>query len=277
MNSGMPRHDETWRQIVKTRTNSSVLLGGVILGLWLIPSGRLGAAEGGPDLVAASPRILCHPQSQTVDIDYTNRVVFEVLAEPGVPLRYDSLQYQWERSPVIGMGRENWEALGGQTNSTLELVLPEGKAATNDVAHYRVRVREGEEEAVSFPASLVVYWRGESAYAFGPPTFTSGATGASCPGRYAGYVVYLKNSGWGWKASGEGTLEFQDRGQTKGFNALEAVQFGSPQLHCAPFQETRLSIPHPPAGSLWRFAVYFPVEGPLPPARPYQVYIKNAD
>jgi hypothetical protein len=261
---------------MKTKRNELVrMCGRAAVGVFLCVGIAWGADTSPP--TPGRPVILCHPMSQAVDLGSTNRgVTFEVTVEPAAPLLQASYVYAWQKSAAPG--RAEWMPVGKEsTNNTLTLA----NVGTNDVAFYRVTVRGGDVLVTSEPASLIVYWQGESVNVVGPPVFSPGSSG-TCPGAYAGYVVYQKpaDQGWGWKASATvptGGYEVQDRGATKGLNSIEAVQFGGlPQ--CAGPQATKLRVlPNPVAGTAWRFAVYFPSAGPLPPAGPYQIYLKGWD
>jgi hypothetical protein len=257
---------------MKKRTIVAVVGGCALLGLCSVQPAVMAAGGAGNGETPKPMKIICHPHPFSFALGSENIEVFSVLVETLVPFQENSLSYQWEKSHALGPQYESWQLLNGQTNSAI--ILPQ--LNTNDVAFYRVKVQSGDVEVVSEPASLILYQVGESVNVFGPPNFTSNRSPTGCPGSYAGFVIYIKDPGWGWTA-GVHPQKVQDRGSTKGSNCIEAVQFGSVTRHCAAFGSTELPLPGlTEVGSLWRFAVYFPVGGPLPGhLEPYQIYLRN--
>jgi|SRR5882724_1629654 len=90
---------------------------------------------------------------------------------------------------------------------------------------------------------------------FGLPV-TGGGTQGTCPGTYAGYVIYKKTiaQGWGWApSSGTNVFTASDGG---GRTDTKVVYNGkSLDSGCA---QTTVSIPNPPFSAKYRFAIYFP-------------------
>lgn len=88
------------------------------------------------------------------------------------------------------------------------------------------------------------------------PTVSSGNI-SGCPGSYAGYAKYIKTVGWGW-APQTGTTNHtatdNNRSDTKVvYNGI------SGDSGCA---QTTVSVPDPPASTVYRFTIYFPSNVP---------------
>jgi hypothetical protein len=125
-------------------------------------------------------RITRQPEDQA--IWRGSRVTFAVSANNGE-------RFQWLRNGV---------ALGGQTNSTLNLM----NVTVSDVGLYSCRVIKGVETVSTRSATLNMLDGGGdgSITIFGTPLLGSGGQGSDCPGPYVGYVNFIKpaSQGWGW-------------------------------------------------------------------------------
>jgi len=90
---------------------------------------------------------------------------------------------------------------------------------------------------------------------FGAPV-ASGGTQGTCPGAYAGYVIYTKTiaQGWGWAPSTNTTTftAADGGGRTNTKVVYNGKNFDS---GCA---LTNVTIPNPPPSPKYRFAIYFP-------------------
>ncbi len=93
---------------------------------------------------------------------------------------------------------------------------------------------------------------------FGGPVASSGTQG-TCPGAYAGYVIYTKSlPAWGWSISTNTTTftAADGGGRTDTKIVYNGKNFDS---GCA---LTNVTIPNPPASQKYRFAIYFPSNVP---------------
>jgi Immunoglobulin domain len=89
----------------------------------------------------------------------------------------------------------------------------------------------------------------------GTPKTSNGAQG-TCPGSYAGYVIYSKtiSQGWGWTpVSGATPLTASDGGGRTDTFVTYAGMYGD--SGCG---QTTVTIPYPPPSPAYRFAIYFP-------------------
>lgn len=160
---------------------------------------------------SAFPQITVQPVDQTVPIGAN--VVLLVQAE-------NADGFQWLRNGVL---------LDGETNSALIIQ----NAGIGDVGLYSCEVSNGDQAVPTRAASVCVETVGSAAKvgtiaagALTAKAMTAGASAASmpaggpiivygtpclgggskggCPGRYAGYVVYMKPAfqGWGWAPTG---------------------------------------------------------------------------
>jgi hypothetical protein len=94
---------------------------------------------------------------------------------------------------------------------------------------------------------------------FGLPVPSSGKQG-TCPGKYAGYVIYTQpGTNWGWAPS-TNTIVFTaaDGGGRTDTKIVFNGEYGD--SGCAP---TNVTIPYPPMSPLYRFAIYFPNNVPI--------------
>ena len=89
---------------------------------------------------------------------------------------------------------------------------------------------------------------------------TSNGTQGTCPGTYAGYVIYSKtiSQGWGWTpVSGASLLTASDgSGRTDTFITYMGKYGDS---GCG---QTTVTIPYPPPSPAYRFGIYFPSDVP---------------
>lgn len=216
----------------------------------------------------SAPRILCHPQTQVVQVGSTN-VTFEVEAENfPPPFSTDPISYQWQinKSP----GASAYTNIPGATNYEFTVSC----ATTNDVAYYRVSVSASGGTSTSEPASLMV-WSTNSPLTVYGTVYSGTPSGAACTGSYAGYVTYWKtaSAGWGWAPSttaGHTTHTASDLILTNKVSFLGSS--GGTDKACA---IGTVSRSHPEPSTKYRFAIYFP-STPLP-STPYPITLTEFD
>jgi hypothetical protein len=167
--------------------------------------------------------------------------------------------YQWQSNGVD---------IAGQTNSTLVLQ----NVGVNNAGLYSCNVSQGGGDPVPTRAASVLVETAANATAAGGvtangilgggPITVSGGPKASngvqgtCPGSYAGYVIYTKtiSQGWGWTPiSGATTLTATDGGGRTDTKVTYMGEYGD--SGCA---QTTVTIPYPPYSPIYRFAIYFP-------------------
>jgi hypothetical protein len=154
------------------------------------------------------------------------------------------VSYQWRRDGVV---------LQGQTNSSLAIE----SVAVSDVGLYSCDViKQGGDAVPTRSASLNVMtalYGGGPITVFGTPV-SSGGTKGTCPGAYAGYVLYRKTpaEGWGWApTSGATNHTATDNNRTD--TKVEYVgNYGDNGCN-----QTTVTVPHPPMSTKYRFAIYF--------------------
>ncbi len=174
----------------------------------------------------------------------------------------DGNSYQWLRNGVV---------IPGQTKSSLNIP----KIEIKDAGNYSCVVSKGLQSVASRVAALMVYVRAQTANAsataggaaaqpmggggsitlYYAPTMSSGSSG-SCPGHYAGYVLYTKTpaQGWGWTpASGATTLAAADGGGRSDTSVVYCGEYGDGG--CG---ESGVIVPQPTFSPVFRFAIYFP-------------------
>jgi len=99
------------------------------------------------------------------------------------------------------------------------------------------------------------YKLGDPITVFGLPT-TGGGTQGTCPGSYAGYVIYTKTiaQGWGWAPLTNTTVFTASDG---GGRTDTKIAYNGKSLDsgCA---QTTVTIPNPPPSAKYRFGIYFP-------------------
>ena len=95
---------------------------------------------------------------------------------------------------------------------------------------------------------------------FGLPVLTMGG-GGSCPGKYAGYVIFTKTAsqGWGWSPSTNTTVYTA----TDTNSTITKVQYGGDygDSGCA---QTSVTFSSPAPSPVYRFAIYFPPGSQVP-------------
>jgi uncharacterized protein YceK len=98
------------------------------------------------------------------------------------------------------------------------------------------------------------YKLGDPITVFGAPVASSGKQG-TCPGKYAGYVIYSQpETNWGWAPlTNTTTFKAADGGGRTDTKIVFNGEFGD--AGCAP---TNVTIPNPPFSPLYRFLIYFP-------------------
>lgn len=98
------------------------------------------------------------------------------------------------------------------------------------------------------------YKLGDPITVFGLPT-TGGGTQGTCPGTYAGYVIYTKSlPAWGWvPLTNTTTFTASDGGGRTDTKITYAGKNGD-----AACNQTTVTIPNPPPSAKYRFAIYFP-------------------
>ncbi len=213
------------------------------------------------------PIILQQPVDQCLPVG--NPATFTVVAT-------NADSYQWYKNNV---------ALDDQTNSSLAIA----SVTTNDVAYYSATVLKGSEAiptrmanlnvyVVSAPATQTVTPKTKSfstqsmsmstmggtelggggvITVYGMPV-TSGGGSGSCPGRYSGYVNFIKtNADWGWTptAGVAHTATDNNRADTK---VVYVGQYGD--SGCATNSVT-IGYQMSP---VYRFGIYFPTNVAVP-------------
>jgi hypothetical protein len=168
--------------------------------------------------------------------------------------------YQWLRNGV---------AIPGQTKSSLNIP----KVEIKDAGNYSCVVSRGLQSVASRVAALLVYVRPQTANAAAMPggavtqpmgsgypitVYCSPVVGAgssgSCPGHYAGYVVYTKTpaQGWGWSPSNNATIYTAADG---GGRSDTIVQYGG-DYGDSGCDQTSVTV-HPAFSPVYRFAIFF--------------------
>jgi Immunoglobulin domain len=181
---------------------------------------------------AVYPTIVSQPEDQAIGIG--SNVTFAVTA-------VDADSYQWLRNGVT---------MDGKTNSTLSI----DQVTVDDVALYTCYVAKETEEVPTRSAALnavAVCDGGTAITIYGVPLFGSGGTSNGCPGLFAGYVSYVKTSGWGWVPTGAlHTITDTNRPDTK----VEYIgRYGDRGCN-----QTTVTIPNPTPNPKYRFMIYFP-------------------
>jgi hypothetical protein len=170
--------------------------------------------------------------------------------------------YQWLRNGV---------AIPGRTKCSLNIP----KVEIKDAGNYSCVVSKGIQSVASRVAALLVYVRSQTANAtttpgdaaaqpmgggypvtvYASPVFSAGSSG-SCPGAYAGYVIYYKTTqqGWGWAPSNNATLYMAADG---GGRSDTTVEYGG-SYGDEGCDQTGVIISHPAPSPKYRFAIYFP-------------------
>jgi Immunoglobulin domain len=169
--------------------------------------------------------------------------------------------YQWLRNGV---------AMPGQTRCSLNLP----KAKIMDAGNYSCVVSKGLQSVASRVAALLVYVKSQPANAAATPggaaaqpmggggqmtvfasPVASGGSSGSCPGHYAGYVIFFKTSpqGWGWTpTSGASTYTAADGGG----RSDTIVQYGG-LYGDSGCNDASVTV-HPVFSPVYRFAIFFP-------------------
>ena len=175
--------------------------------------------------------------------------------------------YQWQ---------SNGNDMVGQTNSTLILQ----NLRPNDAGLYScnvsqnggdpvpTRVASVEVETTANATTARVAANGVMASGIlggGPITVSGGpkasnGTQGTCPGSYAGYVIYTKtiSQGWGWTpVAGTTNLVASDGSGRTDTKVTYSGKYGD--SGCG---QTSVTIPYPPPSPAYRFAIYFPSDVP---------------
>lgn len=214
------------------------------------------------------PVILQQPVDQCLPVGST--VTFSILAS-----NVDS--YQWYK---------NSAALDGQTNSSLTIA----SVAISDVAYYSAAVIKGSDSVPTRMANLNVYTTGGSSLTpisggksrltltqsmgmmspmdlggggeitmYGMPVTGNGGSG-TCPGKYSGYVNFIKpaSQGWGWAPTAGApshTATDNNRSDTKVYFTGQYGDYG-----CST-NSVNVSNPMSP---VYCFSIVFPVGSQIP-------------
>lgn len=107
-------------------------------------------------------------------------------------------------------------------------------------------------------SSLLTPGGGPSIVVYGLP-IANGGGGASCPGKYAGYVNYIPTNGWGWViATNANSYSATDTNLT-----TTKIQYygGYGDMGC---HQTTVTIPYPAYSPQYRFTTYFPTGSQVP-------------
>jgi len=170
--------------------------------------------------------------------------------------------YQWQSDGVD---------MVGQTNSTLVLQ----NVGVNDAGAYSCNVSQtGGDPVPTRAASVEVETAANQpsggvqadGILGGGPIVVAGlpkpgpGTQGTCPGSYAGYVIYTKtiSQGWGWTPATNATvLTASDGGGRTDTFVTYAGKYGD--SGCG---QTTVTIPYPAYSPAYRFAIYFPSNVP---------------
>lgn len=219
---------------------------------------------------AQFPTILQQPVDQCLPVGAT--ASFSVQAA-------NATGYQWEF---------NGNPLSGETNETLTI----SNIQIGNVGYYSAAVINGSEVVPSRSANLNVYISGGSSLltaplagaktllssgssllamddpgggdpivVFGLPVVSSGGGGGSCPGKFCGYVNFVKtmSQGWGFAPMANTTVyTATDTNQT----TTKVQYFGEyGDVGC---QQTTVTVPYPAMSPVYRFTIYFPPGSTVP-------------
>jgi hypothetical protein len=226
----------------------------VVTGLILV-AGNTAPAQT-PDILeqAAFPIITVQPTDQAVTAG--SNTVLSVQA-----IYADN--YQWQSNGVD---------MVGQTNTTLTLQ----NVGVNNAGFYSCNVSQsGGDPVPTRAASVLVETAANPATVGGVtangvlgggPIVVSGGPKASngvlgtCPGSYAGYVIYTKtiSQGWGWTPiTGATVLTASDGGGRTDTKVTYMGEYGDSGCN-----QTTVTIPYPSPSPVYRFAIYFPSNVP---------------
>jgi Immunoglobulin domain len=186
------------------------------------------------------PKIIFQPEDQLVP--FGSNAVFTVKAA-------NADGYQWLR---------NGNPMDNQTNNSFTIT----NAGVSDVGFYSCYVYKDMEGVPTRAASLMVYTNSidpqtgvDPVVVFGFPLSGSGEQG-SCPGSYAGYVIYSKTvqQGWGWApdtSNGNTVFTASDTNRTD-----TKIQYGGAygDNGC---NQTSVTVPNPPYSPVYRFTIFF--------------------
>jgi len=228
---------------------SPTALAAVLLSIAFSPASAGELADGPEDLTAAPG----------------DTVTFSV--EP----RLGELTFQWFRWNV-----NDYVELSGETNRTLTLT----NVGIPDVTLYLCRVAQADKFEFSRAAALcvVVHGAGErraprsgpafngsmallsgggdnGAFTLYGPVIASGGTQSTCPGAYAGYVIYIKSGslGWGWVPSTNTTYH-----AATDLNRSDTTLTYSGKYFDSGCAQTTVVLPDPAPSPKYRFAIFFP-------------------
>jgi hypothetical protein len=166
--------------------------------------------------------------------------------------------YQWQSNGVD---------IAGQTNTTLVLQ----NVGVNGAGAYSCNVSQSGGDPVPTRAASVLVEtaanksgggiQADGILGGGPITVSGGPKASNgvqgtCPGSYAGYVIYTKtiSQGWGWTPiSGATNLTASDGSGRTDTRVTYAGAYGD--SGCG---QTSVTVPYPPPSPVYRFAVYFP-------------------
>lgn len=163
--------------------------------------------------------------------------------------------YQWLRNGTI---------MPGETKPTLSIP----KVEIADAGNYSCLITRGMQRVTSRVASLLVYLESQTSgvapqpmgngtgmTVYAAPTLSAGSS-SSCPGNYAGYVMFYKTAGqgWGWSPSNNASLyAAADGGGRVDTSIVYQGEYGD--SGCG---QTTVVVPHPAMSPVYRFVIYFP-------------------
>jgi hypothetical protein len=183
---------------------------------------------------SAFPQVTAQPLDQAVTLG--SNVVLSVQAA-------NADSFQWLRNGV---------PVDGQTNCAL-IIENVGIA---DTGLYSCDVSKDGETVPTRTATLSVVTPaaagGGPITVYGTPILSGGKRG-SCPGPYAGYVIYAKtiSQGWGWSPAGTVHAVADGSGRT---NSKIEYTGAYGDSGCG---QTSVPLPHPAFSPVYRFAIYF--------------------
>jgi len=217
------------------------------------------------------PTILQQPVDQCLAVG--SPVTFSVVAT-------NADSYQWYK---------NNTALDGQTNSSVTIA----SVAINDVGYYSAAVMKAGDAVPTRMANLNVYTTtssttsstttttsktrlfstqstsmmspmdmggGGSITVYGTPVTSSGGSG-TCPGKYCGYVNFVKTAsqGWGWAPSTGTTIHTATDGNQSNTKVQYLGAYGDSGCNL-----TTVAVPDPYVSPVYRFTIYFPTNTVVP-------------
>jgi hypothetical protein len=187
---------------------------------------------------------IAHPKQSVVSVNINAPP--DQIVEVGAAVTFSAspahgASYQW---------LHNGSAIYAQTNASLTIE----SAEIGDAGLYTCNIAADADLVPAKTVSLLVYdvTFEDDIVVYGAPLFGSGSSG-TCPGAYAGYVIYtLAAPVWGW-APDTNTTVYTASDTTRTNTKVEYVgAYGDEGCN-----QTTVTIPHPAVSPAYRFAIYF--------------------